>query len=254
MFSLRRGFFNLSNLLKLYIFFVPFLCGCLQKDVNTGIYLIRPPEWVTNVNDDDFYVVGVTDRNVSLMTAFSCAKKNAIDNLKVNIFVKLEDVFTSETQNISVDKKADLWFKLDEKIWGSVTSLYLNSIIRFDDVWRSPDSEILYVGFSADRVSIVSKVIDLLDEIKEKYKNNSELKQIIENIKNNIIDSGFRTKIDIKNMNSKRENILVNDCGCEEDIRNLKNNISISNGSDKFYSKLHKIIDDRNSEIQKNDR
>ena len=240
--SLKRSLFNLISLLKLCMFFAPLLCGCAHKDVNTGIYLIRPPEWVTSISNNDFYVIGVTDRNVSLMTAFSCAKKNAIDNLKVNIFVKLEDIFASETQNISVDKKADLWSKLDEKIWSDVTNLYLNSIIRFDDVWRRPDSEIIYVGFFADRVSIVGKITSLLDEITEKYKNNDELKQIIRNIKNNIIDNGFRTNIDIKNMNSKRENILVNDCGCEKDT---KNNISVSFGGDSFYSKLHKIIDDQ---------
>lgn len=251
MFFLKRSFFNLNNQLKLCIFFVPFLCSCLQKDINVGIYLIRPPEWATNINDDDFYVVGVTDRNVPLVSAFSCAKKNAIDNLKVNIFVKLEDIFTSEARSISLDKKAELWSKLYEKICNIITNLYLNSIIRFDDIWRSPDSGILYVGFSADRKNIINKVTGLFDEIIEEYKNNNdELKQVIENMKNNIIDNSFRTKIDIKNINSKRKNVLVNDCGCEENIKNLENNISVFSGSDEFHLKLHKIIDDQNSEIK----
>ena len=236
-----KGVLNIVNPVKFCIFFIFLLCGCLQKNVNTSVYVVKSPEWVADVNNDDYYTVGVKDKDVLLMTAFSCAKKNVIDSLKVDIFIKLEDVFLSETVDITADEKAYLLSDFDKKMASNMTSSYLSSVVRFDDIWRSPDDGILYVRFFVDRANIVSKISSLLDELKGKYKNNDELKEIIENIKNNIINNGFK----IKNINSDRKNVFVSKCDYKKNTKKIKDNIFIN--TNELDSKIRNVIDSQSS-------
>ena len=58
-----KGVLNIVNPVKFCIFFIFLLCGCLQKNVNTSVYVVKSPEWVADVNNDDYYTVGVKDKS-----------------------------------------------------------------------------------------------------------------------------------------------------------------------------------------------
>lgn len=181
--------------LFLYSVFV-IVTGCANKKINDDVvvYNIKPPKWVVGAQTGgDFYSVGVTNKSSTLSTSMLYAKNNAIENLRMNIFVKLEELFSNEAAKISNEKKVNTIINvLNNKIRTGITIEYLDSISRIDDVWRSTDSDTLYLMVFVDKDNIINKIISLLDEIKLKYKNDSEIENLIKDVKNDMIYNNFK--------------------------------------------------------------
>ncbi len=169
--------------------------SCANKKINDDVvYNIKPPKWVVGVQTGgDFYSVGVTNKSSILKTSMVYAKNNAIENLRMNIFVKLEELFSNEAAKISNEKKVNTIINvLNDKIRTGITIDYLDSISRIDDVWRSTDNDTLYLMVFVDKDNVINKIISLLDEIKLKYTNDSEIENLIKDIKNDMIYNNFK--------------------------------------------------------------
>ncbi len=169
--------------------------SCANKKINDDVvYNIKPPKWVVGVQTGgDFYSVGVTNKISILKTSMVYAKNNAIENLRMNIFVKLEELFSNEAAKISNEKKVNTIINvLNDKIRTGITIDYLDSISRIDDVWRSTDNDTLYLMVFVDKDNVINKIISLLDEIKLKHTNDSEIENLIKDIKNDMIYNNFK--------------------------------------------------------------
>lgn len=169
--------------------------SCANKKINDDVvYNIKPPKWVVGVQTGgDFYSVGVTNKSSILKTSMVYAKNNAIENLRMNIFVKLEELFSNEAAKISNEKKVNTIINvLNDKIRTGITIDYLDSISRIDDVWRSTDNDTLYLMVFVDKDNVINKIISLLDEIKLKYTNDGEIENLIKDIKNDMIYNNFK--------------------------------------------------------------
>ena len=206
-------------------FFLFFLLsiGC-AKFTPWPVFHQEPPVWVKSVVDDnEFSVIGITEYTKPLKTAVLAAKINAIENLKPIILFKIEDLLLNITNETPLTMRKLLVKNLKKKIETELTYDYLIGITDIDSVWKSIDSNVLYVKIIANQLSIANKIFDILETMKDDFKNNNDIINTIEKIEYVLL---YEDLANIKKLNNVIKNGNIKN---KHNGKIIKNNISAIN-------------------------
>ncbi len=179
----------MKNISSFCLFLILFFSASCANKITDNTSSIKHPRWLADVdNGENFHAIGVTNKNASLEEATNRAKNNAIDNLRINIFIKLRDLFLTEIEKTNYKDKKKILSVLNNKIRSNITIDFLKDISHIEEVWRSPDTGVLYVKVVVEKDKIINKIVTSLEEIKLNC-DNDEIKNLIKNIDSNIINN-----------------------------------------------------------------
>lgn len=184
-----------------------FLNACSSKQEFNDIKVVKPPKWVTENKSDGFSAIGIskgqlTEKDedgevetstLSLSESKTRAEQNAISNLRLNLLVKLESFFTDEASVLYGNKRNAIISLLNDTAKKLFTEDYLINISRQEEMWRSPDSDMLYVQMVAEKQLIASKLVEKLEKLQKKYSYDNELFNLILKIKNDVLYNNFKS-------------------------------------------------------------
>ena len=216
----------LFNVVLVLLLFLSSACGSKKVVDKTTIHYVKPPKWVQNAgNNDGFSSVGITNRETSLRNAKKYARENAVENLRSNILVKLENLFIEECKDITdTHKKIGLIKRLNNNVRSVINTAYLMNITRLEEMWQSPDSGSLYIKIVADRKQIAAKIADTMETIKDKYKYDDDIISLISKIKYDMLYNNFRVSRKVKTGINAVDNNNIND-----NVGVKKNGIIVNN-------------------------
>ena len=214
--SFIKKFSNICAILSLLV--LSSCGGNKTKGHSKDFHQIEPPAWVQNaMGNSCFSAIGVSNRNGGISKTQKYAKNNAVDSLRTNIIVKFENLFLEDAQNIPDSDKIRLSMESNDILKSKLTNDNLMNISQIYDIWKSPNSNVLYVKVVADESQVAYLVIDALETFKSKYKNNNTIVKLVNRMKNDVLNGNFKNS----KINSKTNNIDQNSNNGGITIKNI---------------------------------